>query len=448
MSELDVVRTWAQAPHEPGWVADAMRPGPNGKRFDTAAHLDSAAITPGGTVSMYDSVNSWALPSGAPAYAGYYNGTYANIPAILAAFPGAMVISVTPDGAQGANYIDVEPGCSNSSQVAAFIKAGGLGFYASPGAASGYSVGDCINACAAAGVARSDYRIWSAHWIGRHICGPNVCGYPAADGTQYVSTAGWDESVVNRPGFFAFSAPSAGQPTWQEWVTDGTLSLAQVLEAAGSNQSPVGSVLSTLDHYGNALDPILVGWLNAVLTGVASPASPISPGAKLWILDSYVAPFPAWQTALYDKLPAVRYGQVDAAGSVPWVRQVQLLCQAAGSQVGADGDFGSKTQTAVTTIQNTAGVLATGWVDPVTWEILLSGGVNVLLPTVTPGETGAPVKVVQALCGASDLNLVLDGVFGAATEAAVKTVQKFYSEPETGQVDAVTWSLLAAHAKP
>jgi hypothetical protein len=193
---------------DPAWVVQVMLPGPNGVRFDDHASLIAPMALPAGVVTMYDSVTASALPTGAPAYAGYYNGSFAILNAIKARFPSATIVSVTPDGEHGAEYIDVEPGDAVPADAPSFIKLGGLGFYCSASQTAA-----CVAACTKAGIARTAYRIWSAHWIGRHICSPAACGYPAADGTQYASTSGWDESAVNSPAFFSLStAPSNPWP--------------------------------------------------------------------------------------------------------------------------------------------------------------------------------------------------------------------------------------------
>lgn len=62
-----------------------------------------------------------------------------------------------------------------------------------------------INEMSAAGISRDKYLIWSAH-VGRgaHLCAPNVCGYPQADGTQWTWTAlgrSLDQSILT-PAFF------------------------------------------------------------------------------------------------------------------------------------------------------------------------------------------------------------------------------------------------------
>jgi len=441
--------------HDAAWIAATMQAGPNGARFDTAAHLLAAANLPSGVEAMYDSTAVGSDPAGAFAYAGYFNGIYENMAALRARFPAAQLVSVTPDGAKGAMYTDIEPGNVTASSVPAFIKAGGLGFYASPGAAAGYSVQDCIDACTAAGIPRTKYRIWSAHWIGRHICSPSACGYPQADGTQYVSTAGWDESAVNSPAFFQLPAPDPAVP--QQWRGDGRTAMYEA--AALAPGQTVAGILAGTD------------FINGMFAGTISPVAPVPSDVTLWLYAPPPPPAPApappapapaplaaWETTLYSKLPGIRLGDQDAAGNVTWVRQVQLLLNVAlpaSQAVPVDGDFGAETQTALEALQATAGLLTTGWTDPVTWEVLVGGSPNAQLLTLTKGSglpVAASVKRVQALCEAHGLQLAIDGNFGQNTENAVVAVQRAYypNDPaqQDGTVGPVTWSLLAAHALP
>lgn len=446
--------------HDPAWVADVMQAGPNGARFDSAQLLLAAADLPAGIVSMYDAVSAARLPAGAPAYAGYVNGLYANIDAVRARFPDAEVVTIAVNTSGKAMYLDVEPGDASPADVPGFIKAGGIGFYCSAS-----QLQACIDALKKAGIDPATVRKWSAHWIGRHICGPTTCGYPQADGTQYVSTAGWDESAVEAPAFFTAPAappPPPPVPVWQEWQGDGHTPLP-VLAARADGQTS-GSVLgATFVKYGAQL--ALEAWLDDIFAGHANPVTtPLPVGAKLWVQLPAPPPpppppppapsgLPAWQTALYARLPDVRLGDQDKAGQVPWVRQVQLLLEANGiTTVTVDGDFGPQTQAGLEEWQAKAGLLKTGWADPVTWETLVSGKVGAVLPVVAEGSTDkAAVRRVQALCNAHGESLGIDGVFGAGTKAGVVAVQKVYitdAAKQDGVVGPVTWSLLAAHSLP
>ena len=62
-------------------------------------------------------------------------------------------------------------------------------------------------AMAANHISRASYRLWVAHYIGAHVCGPHSCGYglAGADGTQWTKNAmglNLDRSML-LPDFFA-----------------------------------------------------------------------------------------------------------------------------------------------------------------------------------------------------------------------------------------------------
>ena len=59
---------------------------------------------------------------------------------------------------------------------------------------------------------------------------------------------------------------------------------------------------------------------------------------------------------------------------------------------------------------------------------------SVVLPALTRGCKGAPVRAVQTLLNLHGANLAVDGSFGPATEAALKA--------HNGKVDAATWAEL------
>ncbi|MFN2607573.1 MAG: peptidoglycan-binding protein [Acidimicrobiales bacterium] len=64
-------------------------------------------------------------------------------------------------------------------------------------------------------------------------------------------------------------------------------------------------------------------------------------------------------------------------------------------------------------------------------------------PTIGPGATGDAVKRLQrALRRTPDLSLVVDGVFGPATEAAVTAFQQGAALDVDGIVGPLTWAAL------
>lgn len=64
-------------------------------------------------------------------------------------------------------------------------------------------------------------------------------------------------------------------------------------------------------------------------------------------------------------------------------------------------------------------------------------------PTIAPGATGTVVRRLQrALRRTPDLDIVVDGVFGPKTEAAVKAVQNGAGLVVDGVVGSQTWAAL------
>jgi peptidoglycan hydrolase-like protein with peptidoglycan-binding domain len=59
-----------------------------------------------------------------------------------------------------------------------------------------------------------------------------------------------------------------------------------------------------------------------------------------------------------------------------------------------------------------------------------------------PFTTGLNVGVLQALLNRNGAKLVVDGIFGPLTEAAVKIFQKSHLIPADGIVGPLTWSKL------
>ncbi len=161
------------------------------------------------------------------------------------------------------------------------------------------------------------------------------------------------------------------------------------------------------------------------------------------------------------KIPAtVRRGSRGAA-----VKQLQKALD-----LKADGIFGSNTESAVKSFQRSKSLKADGIVGAKTWEALLSrgGGAQSVSPAAFLGSAGvatvatttefarlksmvlsegarsAGVKKVQQVVG----GVAVDGVFGSATAAAVRSFQAAHVLPVTGVVDERTWDALEATKYP
>ena len=68
-------------------------------------------------------------------------------------------------------------------------------------------------------------------------------------------------------------------------------------------------------------------------------------------------------------------------------------------------------------------------------------------PVVQNGSQGHPIRTLQFLLRARGHNLTVDGMFGPATEAAVKAFQTSKGMPADGIVSAQTWSTLIIQVK-
>jgi hypothetical protein len=182
------------------------------------ALIDSASSTLAGQ----DAVTPGGCTHGLPVYGGYFNGLYADLNTFKADFPSAIILSITPTGMKGARCVDCEPGDATVAEAAAFIAAnlptapaGGRNDGGKPMAYCSASDSQAvISAVSGLGISRSQWLLWSAHWTNSsHICAPSVCGYPAADATQYASNSAYDSDI-----FYSYCftpvAPPAVAPEW------------------------------------------------------------------------------------------------------------------------------------------------------------------------------------------------------------------------------------------
>jgi hypothetical protein len=160
------------------------------------------------TYRMADAIFAANLPPGMDAYGGYDNGNWPDFVAVAAAHPGAHLLDLTVWLANRGTGIDVEPGDATVAQAPVYVRERLVAGVILPVVYCPASWSQAVlNVMAAAGVPRSLWRLLSAHYgAGQHICGPGTCGYPQADGTQWIDHGTWDESLLS-DGFFGTPAP-------------------------------------------------------------------------------------------------------------------------------------------------------------------------------------------------------------------------------------------------
>ncbi len=168
-------------------------------------------------------------------------------------------------------------------------------------------------------------------------------------------------------------------------------------------------------------------------------------GTSLAVLPAPADAAPALQA------PLPRVLQVGASG--PSVKQVQQALIKRGVTVvgGADGVYGSATRQAVVRFQRSRGLSATGKVDAATAAALGLGGSSSSGSSISGlklGARGPAVAELQRRLIAAGVTVVggADGVFGAATQRALKLFQRWNGLKQTGRADSATVKRLPASA--
>lgn len=120
------------------------------------------------------------------------------------------------------------------------------------------------------------------------------------------------------------------------------------------------------------------------------------------------------------------------------VEAIQWLLGDRGFPVAVDAVFGIATTDAVNAFKTTVGLIPNGIVGEGTW--------NALIRPLRLGDTGPAVQALQReLRAKRHADVVVDGVFGPATRAAVRTFQAHAGRPVTGEATRATLRKLIAH---
>ena len=107
-----------------------------------------------------------------------------------------------------------------------------------------------------------------------------------------------------------------------------------------------------------------------------------------------------------------------------------------------DGKFGQITQKAVIFFQQQYGLTLDGIVSSHTWEVI---DTIIVHSTLCRDSRGEDVEYLQGRLNSIGFGyLVIDGIFGLATEEAVQKFQKYYGLTVDGIVGIQTWAQLEA----
>ena len=118
------------------------------------------------------------------------------------------------------------------------------------------------------------------------------------------------------------------------------------------------------------------------------------------------------------------------------VTLIQSLLNDAGyGSLVEDGIFGVRTDAAVKQFQKDRNLIVDGIVGSQTWGALVP-------PTIGRGSSSDDVERLQMILNEMGYSLVVDGIFGSNTEAAVKRFQKNSRLEVDGIVSPLTWYAL------
>ncbi|YAL83237.1 peptidoglycan DD-metalloendopeptidase family protein [Dermacoccaceae bacterium W4C1] len=202
---------------------------------------------------------------------------------------------------------------------------------------------------------------------------------------------------------------------------------------------PVGTVRGTALATGAVLT-VPAGAAGMALAGSADAATTAAPAVKA---SAAVPTRVAVKTAPTSTVVVLRYG---SKGELVKTLQKRL-------GISVDGSFGPATLAAVKSYQGSKGLVRDGYVGPATWAKLggfpstssgsdtgsgSSGGTNnCSVNVVRYGASGSLVKTLQ-----QRLSISVDGSFGPATLAAVKSYQGSKGLVRDGIVGPATWRAL------
>lgn len=166
-------------------------------------------------VTMYDDINLALIPANAEAVAGYVNGRWPTYDTVVKRWPHAHHLSIAVTSHADADCLDVEPGDATNDVAAAWVKRQQARGIKRPVVYTSVSNAQAlVNVLNKAGISRTQFRLWTAHYTGKeHFCNA-YCGFglmTPADATQWTDRAlgrSLDQSVCRNDFFDTAPKPT------------------------------------------------------------------------------------------------------------------------------------------------------------------------------------------------------------------------------------------------
>lgn len=135
-------------------------------------------------ITMYDSVTVSEIPSGAQAVAGYVGGKFPTFNSLLHDFPHAKHFSIAVNSHEDAECLDIETGDATPDLAPQWVRRQhDRGVKRPVVYANTSTMPAVLQALTHAGIHRSEYRVWTAHYTGS----PHI--EFGSDATQYTDKA-------------------------------------------------------------------------------------------------------------------------------------------------------------------------------------------------------------------------------------------------------------------
>jgi len=143
-------------------------------------------------IVLFDAIDLSQIPAGPAAVGAYVDGAWPTAAAAAARFPHARILTIAVSAEHDAEALDVETGDAKPADIPGWHKRQQPQvqrpcLYASVELMQA----EVIPVLKAAGIPRGAVRLWTAHYAGKHTCGPSTCGELStdADGTQWTDRA-------------------------------------------------------------------------------------------------------------------------------------------------------------------------------------------------------------------------------------------------------------------